>query len=162
MLPIRLCRHIGRRIDTFTNGFLNDSNNYKADDRNSDAGQNAQNHILRRYPSQQSNQHPDNDRILRISLSHSSSSSRIHSCMASKPIISNILSLNIKIRPTQKYNFSCEADFFAYSVFWQNQSLFYNFGNELDRTAETGFCKMFFTWYLTVFGDIYNTAAISS
>ena len=111
MLPIRLCRRIGRRIDTFTNGFLNDSNNYKADDGNSDAGQNAQNHILRRYPSQQSNQHPDNDRIVRISLSHSSSSFRIHSCLTSKPINSNILSLNIKIRPTQKYNFSCEADF---------------------------------------------------
>ena len=27
--------------------------------------------------------------------------------MASKPIISNILPLNIKIRPTQKYSFSC-------------------------------------------------------
>ena len=100
---------------------------------------------------------------MRISLSHSSFSSRIHSCLTSKPIISNILSLNIKIRPTQKYNFSCEADFFAYIQYFGRT-------NRFSTTSATSwivlrkpvFCKMFFTWYLTVFGDIYNTAAISS
>ena len=42
---------------------------------------------------------------IRISLSHSSSSTRIHSCLTSKPINSNILPLNIKIRLTQSDSF---------------------------------------------------------
>ncbi len=42
---------------------------------------------------------------IRISLSHSSSSTRIHSCLTSKPINSNILPPNIKIRPTQRDSF---------------------------------------------------------
>ena len=38
--------------------------------------------------------------------------------MASKPINSNILPLNIKIRPTQKYGFSCydPTDMYPYKV----------------------------------------------